>query len=328
MSTESSSRAGIPAQQRQADRPVESKAASWSDFHIRDVADAILHTVIYADLFDYPLTAKQIHRFLTGYAAPLATVEEYLASDTKLSTQLDSIPPFWFLSGRDHLVRLRQEREAYAQVLWSAAWRYGHLVATMPFVRLTAVTGSLTMNNATSAQDDVDLLLVTRRGRVWLARGLAILVVHLAARLGFEICPNYVMAEQHLRIGEQNLFTAHELAQLVPLYGLDTYLALMESNAWLNGYLPNFAPRRAGVGQIGRVAQFGQRLAEATLGGRLGDAVERWERERKIPRLRQVAAERGGTGAIYRPDLCKGHADDHGATIQERYVQQLAARRA
>jgi hypothetical protein len=284
--------------------------------------------VIYADLFDYPLTAEQIHLYLTGYAAPLATVEEHLTNDTKLSAQLDSIPPFWFLSGRDDLVALRQEREAYAQPLWSAAWRYGHLVAALPFVRLTAVTGSLTMNNATSVQDDVDFLLVTQQGRVWLARGLAILVVRLAAHLGFEICPNYVMAEPHLRIGERNLFTAHELAQLVPLYGLDTYLRLVESNAWLNRYLPNFTPWRAGVGQMGRTAQLGQRLAEATLGGRLGDALERWERERKIPRLRRIAAERGGTGAIYTPDLCKGHADDHGTDIQERYVQHIAARQA
>jgi hypothetical protein len=303
---------------------VASGTQSWSDLKIHGVAEAILHTVIYADLFDYPLTAQQIHRYLTGYTAPLAIVEEHLASDVWLSERLDSIPPFWFLAGRGHLVRLRQEREAYSRNLWSAAWRYGHLMATLPFVRMTAVTGSLAMNNAASAQDDMDFLIVTRQGRVWLARGLVLLVVHLARRLGVEICPNYVMAEQHLRLGEPNLFTAHELAQLVPLHGRSTYLRLVESNAWLSHYLPNCSPQQVGSGETGRMARYGQRLMEFPLGGRLGDALEGWERERKIPRLRRIAAERGGTGATYTPDLCKGHVDDHESTIRERYVQRLA----
>jgi hypothetical protein len=289
------------------------------------VADAILHTVVYADLFDYPLTVQQIHRYLTGYGAPLTIVEEYLASDIKLSERLDSISPFWFLAGREHLARLRQEREAYSQILWSAARRYGHLVAALPFVRMTAVTGSLAMNNAVSAQDDMDFLIITREGRVWLARGLVLLVVHLARRLGIEICPNYVMAEQHLRLADPNLFTAHELAQLVPLYGRRTYLRLVESNAWLRHYLPNFSPQQVTAVETGNTARSGQRLIEFPLGGRLGDALERWERERKIPRLRQIAAERGGTGATYSPDLCKGHVDDHGSAIYEQYLQRLAA---
>jgi hypothetical protein len=325
MLTEESSRSGSRREPVQAERSRGSDAQSWSKIKIHGVADAILYTVIYADLFDYPLTAQQIHRYLTGYTAPLAIIEEQLASDIRLSERLDSIPPFWFLAGRGHLVRLRQEREAYSQILWSAAWRYGHLMATLPFVRMTAVTGSLAMNNAASVQDDMDFLLITRKGRVWLARGLVLLVVHLARRLGVEICPNYVMAEQHLRLGEPNLFTAHELGQLVPLYGRSTYLRLVESNAWLSRYLPNCSPQRVASGEKARIARYGQRLMELPLGGRLGDALERWERERKIPRLRRIAAERDGTGATYAPDLCKGHVDDHESTIRERYVRQLAA---
>ena len=207
MLTEASSPPDSHREPVQAERPIESDAQPWSEIKIHGVADAILHTVVYADLFDYPLTAQQIHRYLTGYGAPLAIVEEHLASDIQLSERLDSIPPFWFLAGREHLAHLRQEREAYSQILWSAARRYGQLVATLPFVRMTAVTGSLAMNNAVSAQDDMDFLIITRKGRVWLARGLVLLVVHLARRLGFEICPNYVMAEQHLRLAEPNLFT-------------------------------------------------------------------------------------------------------------------------
>jgi hypothetical protein len=289
------------------------------------LADAILRTVVYADLFDFPLTIPEIHRYLTGSAAPMATIEERLLQDGRLGERMASYTPYWFLTGREELVELRREREAYAQVLWPAAWRYGRLVASIPFVRLVAVTGSLSMNNVLRPDDDIDYLIVTRSGRLWLARGAAILVVHLARRAGIELCPNYVMAEGRLVLGRPSLYNAHELAQLVPLFGLGTYRRLYESNPWMTTYLPNASPREDEVRGVRGGLRVGQRLVESVLGGRLGDAVERWERERKIPRLYQVASEQGGAGAVYSADLCKGHVDDHAAAVYREYAARLAA---
>jgi hypothetical protein len=292
---------------------------------IHDVADAILHTLVYADLFDYPLRSEEIHRYLTGYPAPLAVVKEHLHQDGRLGEHLGSAAPFWFLTGREHLVGLRREREAFSLVLWEKAERYGRLIAAIPFVRMVSITGSLAMNNVSSPNDDIDLLIVAVENRVWFARGLTILIVHLARRFGVELCPNYVIAENRLEHGKPSLYTAHEMAQLIPVSGLDMYYRLLERNVWLTGFLPNTSPRHARVGEKGPAMRVGQRVLEAALSGSLGDAVERREREHKIPRLRQIAIERGGSGAIYTPELCKGHADDHSATVYRRYVTRLAA---
>jgi hypothetical protein len=297
----------------------------WPMGAIHDVADAILHTLIYADLFDYPLRSEEIHRYLTGYPAPLAVVKEHLHQDGRLGEHLGSAVPFWFLTGREDLVGLRREREAFSLVLWEKAERYGRLLAAIPFVRMVSITGSLAMNNVSSPHDDIDLLIVATKNRVWLARGLTILIVHLARRFGLELCPNYVIAEHHLELAGPSLYAAHELAQLIPVSGLDVYCRLLESNAWLTDFLPNASPRQAAVRETGTAVRLGQQVLEAALSGRLGDAVERKERERKIPRLRQIADERGGSGAIYTPELCKGHADDHAATVYRRYVARLAA---
>jgi hypothetical protein len=293
---------------------------------VHSLADAILHTVVYADLFDYPLTAREIHRFLARVPASLAAVEEHLVHHGRLNGALGSEDPFWFLAGREHLVGLRHERMAYAEMLWREARRYGRLMSGLPFVRMVAVTGSLTMNNVTSAHDDVDLLIVAARGRVWLARGLVILVVHLAQqRRGIELCPNYVLSEDHLQLDETSFFAAHELAQLIPLSGLDVYHRLLERNAWLGQYLPNVSAHVLQTPEIGGTMHPAKGLLERAFGGPLGDAVERWERERKIPRLQQVAEQRGGSGASYTPNLCKGHVDDHGTAIRQQYMARLAA---
>lgn len=299
--------------------------SAWPLRAIQDLDDAILHTLVYADLFDYPLKVKEIHRYLTGYAAPLAMVERHLEEDGRLSGRLASISPWWFLAGREHLAELRRERTAYSQVLWPQARRYGHLIAALPFVRLVSITGSLAMNNVRGPRDDIDLLIVAAKDRLWLARGLAILVVHLARRAGVEICPNYFIAEHRLQVDEPSLFTAHELAQLIPLDGADVYRRLLRSNHWMSHYLPNASPQQPAAGGLGTPVRSGQRLMEGVLGGRLGDAVELWERQRKIPRLYQTAAQKGGKGISFSPELCKGHMDNHADVVLESYANRLAA---
>jgi hypothetical protein len=152
-----------------------------------------------------------------------------------------------------------------------------------------------------------------------------ILVVHLAQRFDVELCPNYVMAEHRLELDARSIYVAHELAQLVPLYGVDVYRRLVARNAWAAAFLPNASPREVDGPGRAAVARLGQSVAEAALAGRVGDAVERWESGRKIPRLRQIAVQHGGTGAVYTPDLCKGHADDHAAEVHRQYLDRLAA---
>lgn len=292
---------------------------------VGSVPEAILRAVVYADLFDYPLTDEEVHRYLPGHRIALAAVQEEMASNRQLSERLSCSPPYWFLAGRNHLVELRKEREAYARDLWPLAWRHARSMAAMPFVRLVALTGSLTMNNVISARDDVDFLIVAQRGRVWLARGLVILIVRLAQRAGIELCPNYVLAEHTLELGEPSFFTAHELAQIVPLFGGSTYQKLLDHNHWMTDFLPNAAPRPEVAREISPPARRRQQGLEWLLAGRLGDALEQWERQRKIPRLRLIAEQRGSANAVYTPDLCKGHVNDHASDVRQRYAAHLEA---
>jgi hypothetical protein len=65
---------------------------------------------------------------------------------------------------------------------------------------------------------DLDFLVVTLPGRLWLCRGMAMLLVRLARRLGDELCPNYFITTQALAFPSQDLYSAHELVQMAPLF--------------------------------------------------------------------------------------------------------------
>jgi hypothetical protein len=56
-------------------------------------------------------------------------------------------------------------------------------------------------------------------------------------------CVNYFVDSDHLVIEEKNLFTATELATLIPLSGASLYLKLQQANAWVTHMFPNYGPR-------------------------------------------------------------------------------------
>jgi hypothetical protein len=285
---------------------------------------AILRTVVYADLFDYPLTVPEVYRYLAGRAASLAAVQDAVQDGLLSRQRLVRNRGYVTLPGRASIVETRLYREAVSARMWRKGKRYGRAIASLPFVRLVAVTGTLAVNNAEPEQD-IDYLIVSAPRRVWLTRLSILVFVYLGRLEKLTICPNYVLGSDSLSQFEPSFFAAHELAQMIPIFGLDTYQELLRANAWVRRYLPNaFAVSANGLTY--RVAPFCPALKrgiERVLGGRWGDAWEERERGIKIARLRQEAQACGTDAAVFTPDCCKGHMDDHGNQIQEAYARRL-----
>jgi hypothetical protein len=281
---------------------------------------AILQTVAYADVFDYPLTADEIHRYLVGVSASRGAVRALL-SNGNLPGALSRSGRYFSLGGRESAFETRKARAASATEYWRRAVRYGRSMSNLPFVRMVAVTGALAMDNM--ADGDIDYLVITEPGRLWLCRALIVGLVRVAALKGTELCPNYFLSERALVLNERNLFTAHEVTQMVPLAGMPTYQHMRDVNRWTDTYLPNAggAPRRMAPVEGGR-ARTG-RIVERTLRSRLCSPLERWEMARKVRKL--GTKSNGHAEAAFGPDWCKGHFGDHGQMTLARYAERLQA---
>ena len=279
---------------------------------------AVLLTLAYADVFDYPLAAPEVQRYLSFQAASLPEVNRAL--DELLAARAVVRAGEWFaLPGRRRLAATRRRRAAVAARLWRKALRYGRLLAALPFVRMVAVTGSLSMFNTDQGRD-IDFMLVSAPGRLWTARALALLVTRLARLEGVSLCPNYIVTTAALEFQERSLYVAHEVAQMVPLSGAPVYERIRALNTWTDDFLPNAssAPRPPVAGALPAPAQ---RLLETALRRLPVQRFEAWEMERKVRRLSREQAS--SPEAYFSADVCKGHADRHGQRTEVALRRRL-----
>ncbi len=285
-------------------------------------AEALLAALVYADLFDYPLSLDELLRYQVGTRLGHDEIRAALTTAPLLRESIIEESGLYVLRGREDRVGLRILRTSRSRRLWPRARAYARIASHLPFVRFVAVTGALAVENV-GERPDIDLLVLAADSRVWLCRRALILLVRCARVFGDDLCPNYIISENNLTLDQRDFFTAHELAQMVPLAGREQYRQMISSNYWAAKYLPcafgrsvNHVPRC----QRGAV----KRLLEGLLNLRIFNRWEEWELARMRKQLRPLL----GTAAevVCSASQCKGHTGLHRQSVLTRFVSALKSR--
>ncbi|MBC7875623.1 MAG: hypothetical protein H7Y59_00515 [Anaerolineales bacterium] len=281
--------------------------------------NAILETLVYSDIFDYPLTIGELHRYLV---AP-AEQDDVLRCVAQMN-KIDSHDGYYFLSGRYEIVHVRIQRESASRKVYKQAITYGRILGSLPFVRMVALTGSLAVMNLSSAAD-IDYMLVTQTGRLWTARAFAVTFARMMRPFGHTICVNLLVSEKVLTWPQQDLYPAREICQMIPITGIDVYQRLRAANLWTKTILPNSgmsAPNLLEVPSRNQPNQI-QRLLESPLSGKHGDRLEEWTRKYQMQRT----ARRFGIGSEtnFTEDVCQANFHNHRKLTDEFYNARLAS---
>lgn len=139
---------------------------------------AIVKTLAWFSLFDYPLTAFEVWRWLyfPGGKVDFFEVEKLLDKSPWLRGRVARKDGFFVLGGRDpeRLITSRQNNFLDATRKLKKLRLATRYFSLLPFVRAVFACNSLAWHN-TSAESDIDVLFVVRPGTIWLTRLLVVL---------------------------------------------------------------------------------------------------------------------------------------------------------
>lgn len=215
------------------------------------LARAIVMTVAYTDQFGYPLSAEEIYTRLIGDSTTLAKIsrKELLVTLQQLVTQrVLSHQRHWYaLAGSERFFDLRAQRATISQRKWQEVAQCVRLLRWIPWLQAIFVTGSVAMQDA-GAEDDVDFFIVASRRRLWLVRGLVIVVTSVFGKRrswshgeANSWCFNVWLDEDHLPVdvSQHGVYIAYEVMQARCVMDKKAIAEqFLARNQWVKDFLP------------------------------------------------------------------------------------------
>ena len=237
-----------------------------------DLQKQIVRTILYFDLFSFPLTAEEIRSFCT-IRADAAAVNKALqgllqAGDIRVSDK-------HYLPGDDMAsVAERKRKLVYSRKLMPKALRNAGLIYAFPFVRAVAISGSLSKYSA-DEEADIDYFVICAENRLWICRSFLHIFKKTTYLFGrqHDFCMNYFLDESELELKDKNYYTAVEGTTIIPVRGRNGITKFWFDNQWMFSFFPNFdRARLLGVDIEDRSPRI-KKLCEIVLGGKIGNWI-------------------------------------------------------
>lgn len=209
---------------------------------------SIIHTIIYADIFDFPLTKEELWRYLLIEQNPVSYAQ-FQKALKNLSPQVIKKDNFYLLKGREEIVQKRRTRQQNIAAKMSLARKTATMLFRIPTIQFIGISGALAMGNS-DEDDDIDLFIIAKTNSVWITRLVSLFCLQVKGvrrkrnekKAKNKICLNMFLSEQSLLVPQekQDIYTAHEVVQLVPIFERNNlFQRFLEENSWVKGFLPN-----------------------------------------------------------------------------------------
>lgn len=285
----------------------------------------ILLPCIYFDIFSYPLTFDEIVEFSQHASLPKDRLKVFIEELVR-AKYLYQTGAYYMIRNAPEMITQREENHQRAIRIMPKASRMSRIISRFPYVRAVFVSGSLS-KGVLSSDGDIDYFIITHQDRLWVARTLLILYKKIFLMNSHKyFCLNYFIDDKHLKIEENNIYTATEIATLLPLYGYQHYLDFYHANAWVGFAFPN-SSKRGPEQLIPFKTNPIKNLCEYVLKGQVGDflnhkfmelTVGYWRR--KFKSLDPVSFERAFKSTTY---VSKHHPLDFQEKVLQTYKDRI-----
>lgn len=313
---------------------------------------SILATIIYYDIFNFPLTFAEIWKCLIN---PARFIPDYLTNSSyakfisfekidvcDILEELEKMVAiglikekngFYFLRDREELYEKRIEKDKIANKKWKKFLSIVKYLQLAPYLRGVFASGSLAINN-TELTSDFDVFIILKSNRLYTGRFFLWLISSIlrARRKRFEfiapdkLCFNHYVTEDNLEFSHRSLYIAQYLINIRPVLVPDDILTkFVLSNSWINIYCLNFKNIDTYRNlKFNRLIIFFAKTIELILNNFLGDLLEnilRFFQQRRI-KNNPITYESGGR-IIYNKKELEFHPRSFEKVVIEKYNANL-----
>jgi hypothetical protein len=284
---------------------------------------AIARSVLYASLFDYPLTLAQLRQTLIESAQTPSEIQALMARSETLRATIEHRHGFFFPRDRRDLVSERRRREARSKIFLDRHRRLLSVICALPYVEMVALSGSIAHLNL-EGSGDLDLFIVTKGRHVWSVTVAVVLIAKFMRRRK-TTCANFVLADSALALDQQDLFTASQIIHLRPLVGDDTYRRFVAANPFVSRFYPNFrvtltAGRRNGWNPVVRAVK---RIVESAMAAPSILVEHLCRRAYRNYLTRRASTWHSPEQVRLEPDCLKLHTRSHRQSVLSRFDEAV-----
>ncbi len=210
---------------------------------------SLFRALAYFAYFRYPLTTMELWKWCDVPETSIVGIDETIQSSVWLREKgVRSDHGFFGVGDVGSWRAERIHRVTDALRKSRRAERFVRFASIFPWIKMIAVCNSLAFS-FTNTESDIDLCIVTQRGRIWSTRLLLTGVLALMrARPGERekdpLCLSFFIAEDRLdlslvKIGPEDPYLLYWIATLSPVLDRDeTCAKLHAANAWIRPNVP------------------------------------------------------------------------------------------
>ncbi len=313
-----------PAQSRPTREMKEESPVAPLPLQLSLVEAGVLKSLLYFDIFQYPLTATELAKLhpQRGIKPELLTETlQMLCAHALIHRNGD----FYQIPASPSYAERRQRGNALAGKRMHRALQRSRLVAAFPYVQAVMISGSLSKNYMEEGSD-IDFFIVTTPGRLWVARTLLIAFKKIFLFNSHkDFCLNYFIDTDHLEIEDKNIFTATEVAYLLPTHNPALYKEFRAANGWADNYYPNHGLRcieNCAEIKRGIWGRMGEWLLKGSLGEWLDARCMRLTIKRWHAKFQNIGPDRFEVAMRSRKYVSKHHP----SAFQDRVIGKLQSK--
>lgn len=214
---------------------------------------AVLKTLLYSDIFNFPLTKEEIWRFIISKKPLTKTTFENAVQSLRMHSHLTYREGLYCLKGKKNIISQRLRNLSEVEHKKQLAQKVASLLAYIPTILFIGISGSVAIGNVKKA-DDIDFFIITKRNTLFVTRLWILVLLELRnlrrkwndREAENKICANLLIDETQMRWSrkKRDLYTAHEIIQIIPLFERDNcYTKFFQANKWITQFCPHAAPQ-------------------------------------------------------------------------------------